>query len=327
MEFRTIVNIADSTLRIDYHSQLMLLGSCFAQSIGKYLCDNKFNVIVNPFGILYNPASIAKVLLRLHNKIHFTQEELFLHDGLCHSFLHHGDFSNPIKEECLANINQEYEKAAANLFQTDTLIITFGTAYVFENRKTSEVVANCHKLPASQFSRSRLTVKQIVTEWTELIRVLRSDNPDLNLLFTVSPIRHWKDGAHENQLSKATLLLAIDEICRNHNNIYYFPSYELMLDDLRDYRFYAEDMIHPNDTAVKYIWDAFKDTFFDSQTENIIKEWQHIKLAVSHRPFNPDTAEHKQFLRQTLLKLDAFCEKYPYFDCSKEKDILKDQLL
>jgi len=304
----------------------MLFGSCFAENIGSLLDSNKFDVNINPFGILYNPSSIAKALYRLLVKKTFTDDDVFLHNGLYHSFLHHGDFSKADKAECLHRINNACQKASDDLQQADTLLITFGTAYVFKHIASESVVSNCHKLPASNFDRYRLSVEDIVNEWSDLINRLKQDNPQLNILFTVSPIRHWKDGAHDNQLSKAILLLAIDELQKKHGNIFYFPSYELLLDELRDYRFYAEDMIHPNDVAVKYIWESFSDTFFDDETMSVMKLWNNISQAINHRPFNAENEMHKEFLRQTLLKLEAFQQKYPYFRCEKEKLSLKDRL-
>jgi hypothetical protein len=247
---------------------------------------------------------------------------LVYQNGLFHSFSHHGAFSNADKGKCLHDVNEALKTASADLHCTDTLLITFGTSYVFKYIPTNSVVANCHKFPASNFERYRLTVEGIVDDWSSLIRKLRTSNPALSVVLTISPIRHWKDGAHDNQLSKAILLLAIDELQQQVEKTYYFPSYELLLDDLRDYRFYREDMLHPNATAIKYIWEAFRKTYFDKHTEQIIDEWNSIAQALNHRPLNSKTEQHKQFLNQTLLSLDAFQKKYPYFALENERNNL-----
>ncbi|GAB6011687.1 GSCFA domain-containing protein [Viscerimonas tarda] len=327
MEFRTKIELEKSKLTINHQSKLMLFGSCFASAVGKLLQDNKFDVNVNPFGMLYNPASIAMSLHRIQDGKLFSEDELVYHNDLFHSFFHHGDFSDADKGACLAKLNESLKTASEDLHHADTLLITFGTSYVFKQRASNSIVSNCHKFPATDFERYRLTVSDIVADWSSLIQKLREDNPALNVLFTVSPIRHWKDGAHDNQLSKAILLLAIDEIQKQFENCYYFPSYELVLDDLRDYRFYAEDMVHPNALAEAYIWEAFAKAFFDSDTAQVIKAWSNLKQAINHRPFNPGTAVHQQFLRQTLLKFNSFQQKYPYFELGNEKKFLEDQLI
>lgn len=326
MEFRTKIDIPASELRINHHSKVMLLGSCFALHIGQQLLQSKFDINVNPFGILYNPASIATVIHRIIDSTLFTADELRENQGLYVSFLHHGSFSKPDKEETLQKINASLQQAIKDLQNTDTLIITFGTAYVYTLKESGSTVANCHKFPASIFNRERMSVECIVSIWNKLIKELKNINPGLNILFTVSPIRHWKDGAHDNQLSKATLLLAIDALQNEFGNLHYFPSYEIVMDELRDYRFYDEDMIHPNPTAIGYIWERFTDTFFDRETMQIISQWQKLLQAVNHRPFNIQAGEHKQFLRQTLLKLQTFQDKYPYLDCEKEIVTLKNRI-
>ncbi|MDR1809400.1 MAG: GSCFA domain-containing protein [Prevotella sp.] len=319
MDFRTNIVINPSEPTISHQSKLMLLGSCFAENIGNMLRENLFDVGINPFGILYNPASVSMALNRINDGKLFSEDELVYQNGLYHSFQHHGAFSNADKDKCLSGINEALKTASESLLRADTLLLTFGTAHVFRYIPTNAVVANCHKFPASDFKRSRLTIDEITDDWTALIRKLREQNPRLNVLFTVSPIRHLKDGAHGNQLSKAVLLLAIERLQQQVERTYYFPSYELLLDDLRDYRFYGEDMLHPNATAVKYIWDAFCKACFDEPTMQIINEWSGIRQALNHRPLNGETEQHKQFLKQTLLRLDAFRKKYPYFASEIER--------
>lgn len=327
MDFRTNINIPKSDFSFSHQSKLMVFGSCFSENIGQQLFRSKFDVNVNPFGILYNPASIAQVLRRVMLNDPFSERDLFSHNGLYHSMLHHGDYSNVDAELCLNNINESLGKASADLLKSDCLLITFGTAFVYRFAETGNVVSNCHKLPASSFTRDRLSVHEILNEWVVLIKELRLENPTLKILFTVSPIRHWKDGAHENQLSKSTLLLAIDQIRKQVGDVLYFPSYEIVLDELRDYRFYADDMVHPSSSAVNYIWERFRETYFDEETESVLSQWNKIAQAIAHRPINKGTESHKYFLRQTLLKLEEFQYKYPYFVCTEEEKILKDQLI
>jgi hypothetical protein len=286
--------------------------------VGKLFINNKFNVNPNPFGILYNPLSINQALRILIDKKEFTEKDVFEHRGLYHSFMHHGSFSNPYKDECLKGINENIVKASDYLREADILFITFGTAYVFCSKDERVIVGNCHKLPAAGFDRYRLSVDDIVNEWGQLIKNLREINPLLQIIFTVSPIRHMKDGAHDNQLSKSTLLLATDRICTSAERLHYFPSYEIVLDELRDYRFYNEDMIHPNPVAVKYIWERLAETYFDKEAHSVIEEWRKLYQALNHRPINRESDEYKHFLRQTLLKLKAFNEKYPYICCEDE---------
>jgi len=327
MEFRTTIDIPVSDLRIDHQSNLMMFGSCFAQNIGQLAESSKFNVNVNPFGILYNPLSVSNVIRRIVNGTLLTNEELKQCNGIYTSFMHHGDFSALQADEALSKMNTSLLSATDDLRKMNILVVTFGTAYVYRLNETGEVVSNCHKFPASDFVRSRLSVDEVVNDWQNLIPELMQINPSLNIIFTVSPIRHWKDGAHENQLSKSTLLLAIDALSKQYDQIHYFPSYEILMDELRDYRFYAEDMMHPSQTAINYIWDLFANTYFDEKTRSVIRLWNGIHQALQHRPFNPDAESYKQFLRQTLLKLEAFQDNYPYLNCGEEIQSLKSQLL
>lgn len=326
MEFRKKIEVPKSELRIDHQTKMILFGSCFAENIGQQLLENKFTVNVNPFGVLYNPSSIGQAIDLLQQNRVFTEEDVFQHEGVHRTYFHHSSFSAIEKESFLQSINESREKASADLKEADILLITFGTAYVFDLNTTGQVVANCHKQPSNIFNRHKLSVSEIVRSWTRLIEASLSINPNLKILFTVSPIRHWKDGAHNSQLSKATLLLAIDELIGQFSNLYYFPSYEIVLDELRDYRFYTEDMIHPNDTAIRYIWDIFTDIYFDEETKQICRQWQNISRAIAHRPFNANTEEHKYFLKQTLLKVKNLRDKYPYFDCENELMLLEGKL-
>ena len=325
MDFFTHITFSDAPFLFSLSEPILLLGSCFVENMGKRLEDNKFQIDLNPFGTLYNPASIAETLRMLLHPERFTENNLFLHEGIYHSFSHHSRFSSSSAEDCLKNINDRLFLSAERLRQEQRLIVTWGTAWAYRLKSSGEIVANCHKLPDKLFERELLSVRQIVTEWKELLLSLWEQNPELRILFTISPIRHWKDGAHGNQISKATLLLAVHELEQTFpEHIAYFPAYEIMMDELRDYRFYADDMLHPSEQAVEYIWETFARHLFTQETKKILQAWSHIQKALQHKPFHPESETYKQFLSQTLLKMERLTEKFPYFDLEKEITKIKE---
>lgn len=257
--FFTQVEVPRLPFTLDFVSGIVSLGSCFADEIGDRLREGDFRIEQNPFGTLYNPASIAAALHRIIDDREIDASDLVQHEELWHSWHHHGSFSRPTQEECLATCNNRIHQANAALKEASLLMVTFGTAWVFEHK--GMVVANCHKLPPQEFVRRRMTVEEIVALWSPLLQKLSTFNPQLTTLFTVSPIRHMADGAHGNQLSKATLLLAVDELLSSltsHLSPCYFPAYEIVLDELRDYRFYGPDMTHPTPLAVDVVWERFQ---------------------------------------------------------------------
>lgn len=320
IDYCTYINIPASGLEITYGDRLLFLGSCFADNIGSKMKVYRFDVDVNPFGVLYNPLSVGLGCKRLLNPEPFTEADLFYHNGLYHSFSHHGKFSGVSVTDCLDGINRSLDFASDHFRCLSCLVVTFGTAFVYRLKETGQVVANCHKLPEVQFDRQLLTVDEIVSEWSALLEQIRLENPALKVIFTVSPIRHWKDGAHLNQLSKATLLLAEQVLVDKYPDwVSYFPAYELMMDELRDYRFYADDMLHPSKIAVEHIWERFCDTYMDESVKGVMKEIESVNRALSHRALNPSSEMHKQFLMQTLLKLQRLQNKYPYICLSEEE--------
>ncbi len=295
------------------------MGSCFVENIGQKLEENKFTVDINPFGTLYNPASIAKGLRILLRPERFTADDLFQHEGVYHSFTHHSRFSAPTEEECLERINSRLAESSDFLRKATRLIVTLGTAYAYRLKSDGQIVSNCHKLPEKMFDRQRLSVEEILADWKPLLLALWEQNPALKVLFTVSPIRHWKDGAHENQLSKATLLLAADALQKEYpEQIAYFPAYEILMDELRDYRFYAEDMLHPSPLAIDYIWRRFSENGLSAAALEVLKEWGDLQKAINHKPFRPESEAYKRFLHQTLIKMEQLYEKFPSFDIRKE---------
>ncbi len=312
MRFRTEIAIEPSRFRFTHKDRILLMGSCFAENIGNKLSSSGFRVDINPFGVLYNPLSVASGLEDLIRNRKYAANDIFEYKGLYSSFGHHSRFSALTEEACLSNINERMLFSSDFLKKISVLMVTFGTAYVYRLKETEQVVSNCHKLPADRFVHRRLCVNEVVEAWKPLISRLIQINPELKILFTVSPIRHWKDGAHENQLSKSVLLLAIEELCNIAKEkdakavTGYFPSYELLLDDLRDYRYYAEDMLHPSDIAIDYIWEKFSGCYFDQSTWLAVEEYNSIHRDLEHRPYYPESDAYKAFLENANKRRGDF---------------------
>jgi hypothetical protein len=310
MDFRTELFPDKPHLPITHHNSLMFIGSCFSQNIGQAFADGGFSTLINPFGIVFNPISVANTLNCLLSDNSFKDSDLINHNGLWYSWHHHGSFSNTSKENLLSRINNERNEARAFLKHTSFLFITFGTAWVFKHIETNQIVANCHKVPANQFERFRLNINGIIQQWLPLIDKLKKVNSELQIVFTVSPVRHLADGAHGNQLSKSTLLLAIDEICSQTGATYY-PAYELLLDDLRDYRFYDADLVHPSATAVAYIREKIFSGWLSPQTLQIADEVVKLKKAAHHRPLGNNKESAKAFKQSVLERILNLKEKHP----------------
>ncbi len=325
-DFRTIVPLPEYPFRIGYHDQVLSVGSCFAEHIGQYLAERHFTSLLNPFGILYNPASIGQGLERLLQDAPFKAEEQFEHLGLWHTFWHHGAFSNPDRALALEGINRAYRQAQAFLLSANRLIITLGTAFVFVYRASGEITANCHKLPGSAFERRRLSTREVLAALEPPLLNLQARQPSLEIILTVSPVRHIRDGLIENQRSKAALLLATAELCQQHGFIHYFPAYEIMMDELRSYRFYAADMLHPSAEAVGYIWERLSQACFDEPTRQLIAKIEKIRAASLHRPFHPQASSHQQFLRQQLQQIEALEKEAPFLRLGEERRRFEAQL-
>lgn len=313
-QFRTIVPIEPQKNKVSYDSRLLFMGSCFASNIGSYFTETGFNAMVNPFGVLYNPISIAGAIERLISGDLYRSDNLKYYNGLWQSFDHHSQFNHEDQEQCLHTINQSLIQGAQFLKNADYLFITFGTSWVYEWNETDKIVSNCHKFPASHFNRFLASQIQITERYKKLITQLHWFNPDLKIILTVSPVRHWKDGAHGNQISKAILLLSIEELCQQYEHLLYFPAYEILLDELRDYRFFDDDMLHPSSSAVKYIRSRFTMAWLDNTAHKFIKSMEQIKNALNHRPFNPRSEQHQLFLQKTLIKLEEMKKAFPNID-------------
>lgn len=308
MDFRTSIHIPDAATPLQHHERIMMLGSCFTENMAIKLQNGGFRCSSNPFGVLYNPMSISACIRRLLNEAPFTANDLTEYGGLYHSMLHHGSFSAANEDDCLSRINASLAEGRKMLLEANVLIITWGTAWIYE--MDGKAVANCHKLPADRFVRSRLTAEEIAEEYRQLF-----DLPELQnkrILLTVSPIRHIKDGLHENQLSKAELLLATDRLV--NNNIHYFPSYELLLDELRDYRFYADDMLHPSSVAIDYVWEQFAKTQISLEARKATAECEAYMRSKAHQPLHPDTPACLKFEESLERSRKQLLERYPYLE-------------
>lgn len=308
--FRTVIPVPASENKVTYSRSCILIGSCFTENMGNLLTQHKLPVVVNPSGITYNPKSVKTNLERILKGHEYSIDDLSCNNQLYFSFDHHSQFSNICPHECLNRINTSFRKAQEELKSCSHLFITFGTAYYYRLKSTNQVVSNCHKLPDKDFNRSMLDVQEIVADYSKLIPELLRYNQELQIVFTVSPIRHWKDGAHENQLSKSVLLLAIHQLQQTFAKIDYFPAYELMLDELRDYRFYEEDMLHPNKTAIEFIWKRFYSCFMDKTTQSTMQEIKNIYLARHHKPFNSNTEAYRSFAEQQIKKMHSLKKSY-----------------
>ena len=325
--FFTPVDMPHSLPRLAQAQRLMALGSCFATEMGGRLAAAKFQCDVNPFGVLYNPLSIATALRQIADGQPYAADDLFFANGCWNSAMHHSSFSMPTVEETLKAINNRLQQAHAGWNRLDALLLTLGTAWVYCDRETDRVVGNCHKRPERYFRRTMLTVDEIVEALSDVLDSYWTATPSMQVLFTVSPIRHIRDGLHANQLSKATLLLAVEQLQQRYpDRVAYFPAYELLLDELRDYRFYATDMVHPSEMAVEVVWDRFVQACFTPEAMALNLEIQEIAKALQHKPFRPESEAYKHFLGQIVLKIDRLNEKYPYLDFQNERELCRIRL-
>lgn len=299
MKFRTEIEITKLAEGIDHTQKVFALGSCFAENISERLAKAKFSVTTNPFGVLFNPFSIANAIERLDSARSFAVCDIEAGRDSFFSFDAHSSLDGTTQTEAFANLNRAVAHGAKALQNADWVILTFGTAWVYE--REGRVVANCHKQPASQFSRRRLSVTEIVGRYDALFEgVLR----DKKVVLTVSPVRHIGDGLQENSVSKATLRLAVEELVAKYENAHYFPSYEILIDDLRDYRYYADDLAHPSKMAVDYVWERFCEYALTEKAQRLLPQIEQIVSAAEHRPFNSESEAHKTFCRKMLAKVE-----------------------
>ena len=321
MQLNTPVPLPKEGFTIEHRSKILLMGSCFTQNIGTKLTAYKFDACVNPFGTAYNPLSIATILQRIVNGKAFDEEspEIFESGELWHSILHHSDFSQNSREKLIKTINLSMAQAREHIKSCDIYALTLGTAYVYVRNSDNLVVNNCHKLPAKMFTRRLLGIEEITESMSHTMRDIIAMRPKARFIFTVSPIRHLRDGAHDNQLSKSTLLLAINKLqALFPDNCTYFPAYEIMLDELRDYRFYAEDMVHPSPLAIEYIWQKFMACYLGEKSTTLCDAIDNINKKLAHRPFNPQSNAYKTFVQGVVQEITELITEHPYLDFKNE---------
>lgn len=312
MNFTTKVSIPESHAPIDYNSKIVSLGSCFAENMAEKFEYFKFKNTVNPFGIIFNPVSIEKLVSRVINEAKFIENDVFFYNERWHCYEVHSDLSTIDKEEFLENLNTILQFTHQQLTQSSHIIITYGTSWIYRLKSNNEVVANCHKVPQNQFNKEILSIESIEESIQNTIHLIRKLNPDCQFIFTISPVRHIKDGFVENQRSKSHLISAIHQILNlKSQGLNYFPSYEILMDELRDYRFYADDMLHPSQRAVNYIWERFSEARISKESHSVMKEVETIQKGLAHRPFNPNSDSHQLFLLKLQDKVVNLQKQFP----------------
>ncbi len=312
MKLVTPITVPSGKPQIDYNSDIVLLGSCFAQNIGNKLEYFQFRQITNPLGIIFNPVSLELLVTRAINKDVFTEEDIFFHNERWHCFQSHSVLSATTKEALLDNLNMGLLKLHKGIAKASHMIFTYGTAWVYRHIDSDSIVANCHKVPQKRFLKELLTPVQIESAIDNMETLIRYVNPSVTFIHTVSPVRHTKDGMMENARSKAHLLTAVHENISPRDRSHYFPSYEIVMDELRDYRFYSEDLVHTNETAISIIWERFAATWIDPSTEETRKQVRQIRQGLAHSPFNPDGEAHGLFLKDLNEKIEAVKGQYPH---------------
>jgi len=320
MELRTTFNIAPSLHKITYNDPVIFIGSCFATGIGKQFEAGHMPVLINPSGTVYNPVSVCNTLDTITDGKKYQKSDLYNYEGTWLSFNHYTDFSSEDPESVLDKINSGMEEAGKYISGAHFLFVTFGTARVYRWKRSGRVVSNCHKIRSSEFTHELLTAGEIGTLWGKQLDKLQTLFPHMKVIFTISPVRHWKDGAHGNQVSKSVLFLAVEELLGHPSKPGYFPAYELVMDDLRDYRFYDDDMLHPSSSAVSYIWERFSECYFDKSTMELWNEVVRITKAFNHRLTGGSEMKKLEFAGSMLDRIASIEHKIPSIDLSEEKD-------
>lgn len=314
MLYYTPVHITPPPVTISHHDSVFLIGSCFTTHIAEKLKGNLFNVLANPFGVLYNPSSIEQSIAIIKNKRTIHASDFFVEDGIYKSFLFHSKLADTHLDSLIVNTNQTISEAHVFFKKSNWFFITLGTAYVYELKDSGETVANCHKQNPNIFNHRLLSVEEVTNKLKNSYHQILELSPEANIVFTVSPVRHLKLGAHLNQVSKSTLLIAIHTIINECKRALYFPSYEIFMDELRDYRYYASDMLHPSDIGIEHVWNRFSQLFFDKQTQELNNQITEIKTALRHRPLFPESESFSVFKKQLEQKINRLKEKAPFLN-------------
>lgn len=319
MELLLPFQVIPSSQKISYADKILFIGSCFTEEIGKMMIDLKFNVLQNPNGILYDPLSIASALGSYIENKKYNENDLFLLNELWHSWKHHSVFSGMSKEKVLQQINHSQSKAHRFLKEAAWLIITLGTSYNYQLKKSQQPVANCHKAPQDFFEKKLLSIDDITSHISNVISKLHSYSPGLKIIFTISPVRHVRDGVIENNRSKARLIEAVHTVKENYKNVFYFPAYELIIDVLRDYRFYKNDLVHPTETATTHVFEKFCDAFLNDDASKLLKEIKSLVAAMNHKPFQKESEAHRKFQAAQLEKIQSIKKNFPSIDFNIEE--------
>ncbi|MEO8961407.1 MAG: GSCFA domain-containing protein [Ginsengibacter sp.] len=324
MDFILPFQLPPYPFKISYADKILLVGSCFSEEIGNKMSELKFNILQNPNGILYDPISISEALTSYIDNKPITDNDLFELNGLWHSWKHHSAFSGVKKDEVLSKINQSQSSAHRFLANANLLIITLGTSYQYQLKQNNQPVANCHKAPSSIFRKKLLAIEEITFSLLQVLHKLKIFNPHVKIIFTISPVKHVKDGIIENNRSKSRLIEAVHNHINEKNNCFYFPSYELVTDVLRDYRFYKSDLVHPNDIAIHFVFEKFCNSLLDEASKKALEQIKNIMSAVNHRPFLKESDAHKKFIQAQLLSIQKMEKEYPFVDFSIEKKYFND---
>lgn len=325
-QFRQIIDINSSNFQIEYQHKTIFIGSCFADNVSRKMEDSLMDVLANPYGVAFNPATVWQSIQRIIENRAVDEKDFVWNNGLWNHMDMHSSFSSPEKQTSIENINSATTIANKYLQQADNIVITFGTAWVYRLKATGKIVANCHKLPTDTFERQLLTVDQIAEQWIEAIEKIKAFVPKANIIMTISPIRHIKDGAHGNQISKSTLLLAIDKIQAKQSHVYYFPSFEIMMDELRDYRFYNDDYNHPSNLAVDYIFERFTEATFSDKAKQYIAKGRKIVQEMNHRPNTSATKEYIEFKQNILEHINQLKRMYPMSNTGKKEQLITNEI-
>lgn len=324
LSFRTELIVAPSARKLSLRTPVLTAGSCFAEVIGRKIKRYKVPALVNPFGTIFNPVSLAHLLTTALNPKPEYTGEVVQRDGLWLAYDFHSSLAAHSRAELVTRIEQTLQQTGDFLREADTVILTFGTAVGYTHRATGTLVANCHKIPQAQFAKRFLTAAEITAAFSQFQETFHQINPSARIILTVSPVRHLKETLEGNSVSKSILRVACHELTEHYKNVDYFPAYELLLDDLRDYRFYQPDLLHPTSVAEEYIWDKFKATYFDESFQQFAVEWDSIQRALAHEPFHPASVSHQNFLRQLLARLEKLTATV---DCQTEISRVKEQIL
>lgn len=331
MKFQTEIPLIKAKNQIDYNSQLLLLGSCFVENMGDKLSYFKFQTVQNPFGILFHPLAIENLVFRAVHQKKYVDDDIFFSNERWHCFDAHSKLSSSSKEQLLQNLNEGLENTLHQIKHASHIIITLGTAWVYQSIQSTQIVANCHKVPQKAFTKKLLSIERIEKSLTNIIELIGSLNSKAQFIFTISPVRHIKDGFTENQVSKAHLISALQQILNSPSSTAepsliigeglrenwareLFPSYEIMMDELRDYRFYAADMIHPSIVAIDYIWDKFKQVWISEEAQNAMLEIDAIQKGLQHKAFNPDSGAHQKFLKNLEVRMEYLKKQLPFLE-------------